>query len=264
MKKSAFIFIISVLISLLSCKSTQIKGDTYDSEEAVPIKIEGTQRKTSKPNIDEIDPYNEDKIRGDRKFFEQLLNAEKYEKITNSSLYVKSVIGSMSDRKITLIYKPGTDMAGFLVRYDTSLYTFYMAKQDRALFINAVEKYFSDFENKTLERKGKRKTEMAYGNATCFQEFGIVEAMMNDYAKPKATLGYSFSNGSPFFVLTVKSAKNLNKDRSQDEISQTIEQKYYFTKEQAKTFADFMSDENVLSLANRHNENLPDSKLDKY
>lgn len=252
MKKNIFTVCGFALIfaSFISCRSTQVQGDLYDNDsEAVPIKVGGTKI-SSKQNErqKETDPYSDEKIRGEKGFVQQLFNTEKYEKIENSSLFTKSLIGNMSEKKISLIHKPGTDMAGFLVRFDTSLYTFYMAEKDRNAFINAVDKYLFDFESKALERKGGRKTESVYGNALCFQEFGIVEAMMNNYSKPKVAFGYSFAEGSPYFTLTVKPSKNLNENIGPNDVQQNIEQKYYFNKEQVTRLAEFMSSESVNSL----------------
>lgn len=253
MKKDIFTVCGFALIfaSFISCRSTQVQGDLYDSDsEAVPIKVSGTKI-SSKQNESqkESDPYSDEKIRGGKTFVQQLLNTEKYEKIENSSLFTKSFVGRMTEKKISMIYKPGTDMAGFLVRFDTSLYTFYMAEKDRNAFINAVDKYLSDFESKALERKGGRKTESVYGNALCFQEFGIVEAMMNNYSKPKVAFGYSFAEGSPYFTLTVKPSKNLNGNIGPNDVQQNIEQKYYFSKEQAERLQDFLRNKNVNSLS---------------
>lgn len=221
MKKDIFTVCGFALIfaSFISCRSTQVQGDLYDSDsEAVPIKVSGTKI-SSKQNESqkESDPYSDEKIRGGKTFVQQLLNTEKYEKIENSSLFTKSFVGRMTEKKISMIYKPGTDMAGFLVRFDTSLYTFYMAEKDR--------------------------------NALCFQEFGIVEAMMNNYSKPKVAFGYSFAEGSPYFTLTVKPSKNLNGNIGPNDVQQNIEQKYYFSKEQAERLQDFLRNKNVNSLS---------------
>lgn len=256
MKKNISAFCIFCLIFafsniyFISCRSTQVQGDLYDSDsEAVPIKTSGTKISSRQNERQkESDPYSDEKIRGGKSFVQQLLNTEKYNKIENSSLFTKSFIGRMTEKKIFLIHKPETDMAGFLVRYDTSLYTFYMAEKDRNAFINAVDKYLSDFEGNLLERKGGRKTQSVYGNASCFQEFGIVEAMMNNYSKPKVALGYSFPDGSPYFTLTVKPSKNLNENIGPNDVQQNIEQKYYFSKEQAERLQDFLRNENVNSL----------------
>lgn len=197
------------------------------------------------------DPYSEEKIRGTKSFTQQILNTQKYQKIESSSLFTKSFVGKITQKQITLIHKPQTELAGFLVRYDTSLYTFYMAESDRENFILAVENFLADVENGFFENevlKGKspksgRKTESFYGNALCFQEFGIVEAMLNNYSKPKVAFGYSFLDDFPYFTLTVKSSKNLNSNIGSNAVQKSIEQKYYFDKEQIKTLQNFMKSE---------------------
>ncbi len=260
-------------VSFISCKTSQVQNDFYSETSASETSRDETsisetsrdetsvsessanedsvtilKRSETKPKTQKSDPYSDEKIRGSKNFVQQLLNTEKYKKIENSSLFTKSFIGKMTQKQISLIHKPQTDLAGFLVRYDTSLYTFYMAEDDRKIFVDAVDKYLADFENESLEKKRGRKTESFYANALCFQEFGIVEAMMNNYSKPKVALGYSFSDGFPYFTLTVKPSKNLNPNINSNEVQQNIEQKYYFNVEQAKILQDFMRKENVNSL----------------
>lgn len=231
MKKKLALCILSFVfaflsVSFISCQTSKIstqKTQTYE------------------------DPYSEEKIRGTKSFTQQILNTQKYQKIGSSSLFTKSFLGKITQRQITLIHKPQTDLMGFLVHYDTSLYTFYMAQGDRMLFVNAVENFLSDvengfFENQVLNgtsRKTGRKTESFYGNALCFQEFGIVEAMLNNYSKPKVLFGYTFLDDFPYFTLTVKSSKNLQSNIGSNAVQKSIEQKYYFNKEQVKTLQDF-------------------------
>jgi hypothetical protein len=234
---------------LLSCSSTKqnpVASDSYgDTPTALPqiSPSAGTGSVSS-----EKDPYNEKKIKGKKTFTEQLLATDKYVKVGASSLFINTTFGKLQQCSIDLIYKPQTDLAGFMARYDTSLYNFYMAQADRHLLINAVNTYLSDFEEKKLIRK-TGKTVKIYGEAHSYEEFGVVEIMMPNISKPDVYLGYRFLKDSPYFCIKVHTSPNIAENLGSGKVPESIEQCYYFTKAQAQALADFLSDESVAKAA---------------
>ncbi|MFA6855963.1 MAG: hypothetical protein WCR31_02030 [Treponema sp.] len=237
---------------LLSCstvkKTEPAAQDSYDSS-AVPLPQVVPSSPESGPEIPDGDPYSKEKIRGGKKTFaQQFFGTEKYVKADSSSAFIRNTFGSVQQRPLDLIYKPQTDLAGFMVRYDTTLYCFYMAQADRRMFRDAVNRYLTDFEGQKLIRKYS-KTEKIYGEAGSYEEFGMIATMMPNISKPDVRLGYRFLGSSPYFCMKVRKATNIAEDMGTNVVPESIEQCYYFTKAQAQALADFLSDENVAKQA---------------
>ena len=196
------------------------------------------------------DPYNAKKMIGNRTFGERLMNMNKFTKVEPFSAYLKPTLGNMFVRKGNLIYREGTDIAGFEMYYDSSAYALQFAKVDRGLVIEAINRYLDDFEEKRLDRNAKsRNTKKVYGVSDAYEDYGVISGMMTNYSRPKVFYGYVFEKKSPYFVINVQKAKNLAFGDSKSEEAvlkgDVIEQTYYLTKAQAKKLALFLSDQNI-------------------
>lgn len=264
LKKALFcasFFSISLLI--FSCKSTDVdSADSYQDEEQVTnIAISKNTSSASSSS----DPYSKEKIRGNRSFGERLFNVNKYTKVKTSNLTITNTLGSPKVKKSTFIYKPETDMGGILVHYDTSYYALYLAQRERNVLISAVKNYLADFENKNLDKKLK-KSDRVYGQVNGYEEFGIVEQMMTNCSKPKIYFGYRFLKNHPYFCIYSAKALNLAVDqKDKGAVKYSVDQKYYFTKAQAQELAEFLSDENIDSLASpAEKATVEDDTVDEY
>ena len=218
-------------------KVTKIKWNTKANKEAA---MQG-------------DPYNKKKMIGNRDFGERLLNTNKFTKVEAFSAYLKLTVGGLVSRKAHLIYREGTDVAGFEMYYDTSAYALQFAKVARGVLIDAVNRYYQDFDQKKLERSAPfKKTRDVYGFCDAYEDYGMVSGMMTYYSRPRVFFGYTFVKGSPYFTVNVRPAKNLAYGDSKSEEAllkaNVIEQTYYFTKSQAKKLVTFLSDENISAL----------------
>lgn len=246
----AFVF---MAFSFFSCSSTKNQDSDMESEPAgTPIAIKrpaaSEAGEESKPYegspYDKGDHYSDEKIKGGYKTLgEQILGTKKYEKYDEVTIYLSSTLGRVITRYGNFIYKPHTDMAGFIVRYDTSLYAFYLAKSERKALRFAVEQYLKDFDERNLDRNQK-KPERVYGTVGGYEEFGLVEMQMKNRSKPKVHFGYKFIKKSPFFCIYVVRSDNITDDPD-NQCKQSVDQKYYFTKAQAQALAEFLSDENI-------------------
>lgn len=247
MKKTVAFFASALMLAfLVSCGSTKVEAvedDSYEDEtEATAIPLTTQPKSTSTKT--ESDPYSRSKIKGGKKSFaEQLFDFKKFNKYDSTNVYLKKG----KKRVCTFIHKPQTDLGGFLVRYDTSLYACFLAESERNALIKAINQYFDDFDNKKLDKKQK-KTERIYGLVGAYEEFGVAESMMASYSKPKAYFGYKFLGNSPYFCIYVQRAPNLNEELGANRPPQSVDQKYYFTKAQAEKLADFLSDESINAL----------------
>ena len=196
------------------------------------------------------DPYNQKKLNANRSFGDRLMNTNKFTKVEAFSVYLKPTIGKMFVRKGNLIYREGTDIGGFEVYYDSSAYALQFAQADRAIVIAAIDQYFSDFDEKRLDKKAKAaNTKKVYGFSNGYEDFGIASGMMTNYCRPKIFYGYVFDNKSPYFTINVKKSQNLAFGADQTEEAMlkknVIEQTYYLTKAQASKLKAFLSDQNI-------------------
>lgn len=232
--------------SFISCASSkQIAADAYDTDEeqVTQIAVKPSQKKL------DGDHYSEEKLSGsNRSFGQKLFNLNKYEKIDNFTLYAKPTLGGFGTRKGSLIYREGTDIAGFECYYDSCAYAVQFAQAERNALISAFERYKKDFDEKKLKRKDS-KSRQAYGFVGGYEDFGNIEASMMYYCKPKVYFGYNFIDGNPYFCIYVKKAENLAVDQKKEGgFKETIDQSYYFTKAQATVLTEFLSDENISAL----------------
>ena len=249
MKHSIFLSAaaLSLAATFISCASSKkIEADSYgeaNEEQVTAISINAQQKKL------DGDHYSPEKLAGnDRSFGEKLFNLNKYTKLQNFSLYAKPVLGGLGTRKGVLIYREGTDIAGFECYYDSCAYAVQFATAERKALIKAFEQYQKDFDEKKLDRKDS-KSRQAYGFVGGYEDFGNISASMQYYCKPKVYFGYNFVSAIPYFCIYVKKAENLAVDQKKEGgFKETVDQSYYFTKAQAKVLCDFLSEENINSL----------------
>ena len=258
---------ILLLASAAFCKSVEAPVDSYDDGTEAAQKANEKNAKSGQKKETKIkwntkknkeaamqgDPYNTKKMRGNRSFGERLLNLNKYTKIEPCSIYLRPTIGKMFARKGHLIYREGTDVAGFMMYYDSSAYALQFATASRSVVRDAINRYFKDFDERKLDRSAShKKTREVYGFCEGYEDFGIISGMMTNWSRPKVFLGYMFVSNTPYFTINVRRAQNLAYEGIKSEEAMlkgtTIEQTYYFTKAQANKLMVFLSDENIGSL----------------
>ncbi len=268
MKKSlAFAAAITFVCAAAFCKELpkEASVDSYDDGSQSELVEENSEddEKTKEKKVTKIkwntkanreaamegDPYNQKKLRGNRNFGERLLNINKFTKIEPFSAYLKPTLGKLFVRKGHLIYREGTDIAGFMMYYDSSAYALQFAKAARATLCKAIESYYKDFDEKLLDRNAKAQdTRGKYGFCEGYEDFGVASGMMTNYSRPKVFFGYVFVKRTPYFIINVRRAKNLAVNEKTEEGSlkaNVIEQTYYLTKAQAKKLSVFLSEENI-------------------
>lgn len=232
--------IVACAIALCSCASSGNVVDEYGTDSFM-----AEEKIQEEPTSSSQENYSDAKIKGGKKSFtEQFFGTEKFEKMGEMDLTVKTTFGNPKVRDGYSIYKPHTDMAGFYVRYDTSSYAFFLAKFERNELIRAVDTYFEDFAAKRLDKKAK-KSERAYGSVVAYEEFGLNTRMLTNRSKPTVYFGYRFIGKWPYFCIFVPKADNLSKDLGENHADTVIEQCYYFTKAQARALADFLCDDSI-------------------
>lgn len=228
------VFASSLLVSaiFLSCKSTE-KSEELSS----PISLETSDYSVGQQEIIAAD---------NRTTTEKIFNMGKYEKVEESSIFVKNTRGKPAQRISYNIYKPGTAYAGYLVRYDTARYAIYFTASERARLRNAITQYAKDFEDHKLDKSLKKKViRKSYGSITGYEEFGLAEIVMNGSGRPKIDLGYEFIGASPYFCISVNSTDNFAEHINTSADKTVISQRYYFTLAQSAALKAFLEEENL-------------------
>ncbi len=266
MKKTLMALTAALLCALAFCEKAEVPVDIYDDGSAAAQEQKEDIKKNGEKKVSKIkwntkanreaamagDPYNKKKMIGNRSFGDRLLNINKFTKMEAFSVYLKPTLGKLFVRKGSLIYREGTDVAGFEMYYDSSAYALQFAKAARGVAVNAINRYLDDFDQKRLDRDASaKKTREVYGFCEGYEDFGIISGMMMYYSRPKVFFGYIFDKHTPYFTINVRKAQNLAVNEKTEEGSlkaNVIEQTYYFTKAQARRLATFLSDANIDAL----------------
>ena len=91
-------------------------------------------------------------------------------------------------------------MTGWGSYYLLAYYYIQFDDANRWKLLNAIDNYFSDFENKNLQRKGK-DTERTYGKVSYRLDWGSVSSTTQNHGTGDGYMGYNFMKGSPYFTI---------------------------------------------------------------
>ncbi len=251
-------------VSCGSTKNVQSPADVYEDEkteeesisedgDAVAIKKSDKKEKKAK------DPKK-------KNFVQEMFtfgNRDEYQKYYEISLYEKEITGLKEKRATTLI-RTEDYKAGFGCYYMMAYYIIQMDEVARTKLVQAIDTYFSDFENKNLQRKGKH-TDRAYGKVAYRLDWGSISSSTPNMGSGEGYMGYEFIKGSPYFVLSNYPFNNDNYDKIGSTTSrESLALNYYFTRAQLKELREFISNENISKLVAEMNENYADSAADAY
>ena len=268
MKKIKTILTSAALIMLLaSCGSTkapQTSADSYDSEPSAPdteVSENGeVVEKKAKP------VGRQEQKRTTKDFFKDVItftNKEDYIRYDACSLFTPE-FGGIKERKSTILIDVDDLSAGWGSQYAAAYYIVTFDENARAQLKKAAEQYFSDFENKRLQRKGKH-TDRAYGRLGYKLAWGATSATTPNYGKGEGYLGYEFVKNSPYFVIYNYPFENDYYERAGDATTrESMTLRYYFTRAQLRTLLDLISEENVLAQISESNMFQTPTYADEY
>lgn len=152
--------------------------------------------------------------------------------------------------------------AGFGSYIMAAYYVMLMDQKTRSVYINAVNSYLSDFENKKLKRKD-RKTYKQYGKSKATIYWGVIKSQTSNYGYPVAYFGYTFKDKSPYFTITMHPTVNEKRRVDDTVVEESMMVTFYFTKAQCRELADFLKEDN---LNNYFASNIPNVEIvtDEY
>ena len=171
-------------------------------------------------------------------------NNSKFLEVDSCTFSTIAITGKLKQQDADLFINSKDFSAGFGSPILAAYYFVYMDQKTRSVFINAVDSYLSDFENKKLNRKDKKSIKR-YGKSKVDLYWGLVKNQATNSGSTDALFGYSFKNKSPYFVITIYPTINEKRktDDSVPEESMTLN--YYFTKAQCKALAEFLREDNI-------------------
>lgn len=234
-------------LMLSSCTSTKnqetVPIDDYDSQsEASDTDVNLNKTANQKVNTNKKNEKN-----AFEKFF-TFGNKDDFVYGDEFSVFTPGTLGGIKQKKADFMIAPEKQTAGFGSSYMAAYYVVQMNEEARADFINAVNQYFSDFENKRLERKG-RNTFKKYGSIDVHLDWGTISSSTPNNADGKAMIGYEFIKNSPYFSISMYPMHNNHWDVVGDATSiESMSLKYYFTKAQALQFINSLEEDNIKKL----------------
>jgi hypothetical protein len=149
------------------------------------------------------------------------------------------------DKDLSLMFDPRTNTVTIEFSYELTKYKQHWSFENRQLFIQAVDSYISDFETRTLSAQCS-KTEKTYGSFKGKAEWGTM--FYNSLSYPQMTLGYTFNNKSPYFVVVQKPAPNERADELNMPQNDSNTIRFFFTRLQAQELASLFIQEYLLGL----------------
>ena len=241
----------SILISCGSTKAVQANPDEYTP--AAPAVTESEETSATEENSKTDKSKNNSskkqaKGKKQKNAFEEFFsfgNKDDYISYDQTTVYTIEING-MVEKNANVVIRYDNYMAGF-GSYNSATYYFVQFDQfNRATLAKAAEAYFSDFENKRLQRKGK-KTDRAYGKINYRLDWGVLSSTTPNYGTGDGYCGYEFVKGSPYFVIFNYEFKNDYYERAGDATSKTSTYvKYYFTRSQLRQLLNLLSEETII------------------
>ena len=147
---------------------------------------------------------------------------------------------------VSLTYHPRTDAVTLEMRQGV-LYRQYWTRRMREAFMDALETYEADYAARNLPGGSWNRTSRAYRSMTGKIEWRMSGITREYQGFPVMELGYRFENGSPYFTVTQRIAKDERERDTSQQVS-SGRMVFYFTRAMAKEVAAFFDDEYLDSL----------------
>lgn len=237
-KATALLF--ATCLMFAGCASSKVKesveasADTYVSEESDVIEetSEVTNKSTKKTTS----------TKKKKSFNLGDIFKSKFVPIGESSVYSTMVFGGIKQQAAQIVYYPSRELSGFGSAYMAAYYYLTFDDKARHEFINAVDQYFKDFDNKKLKRDDKKSFKV-YGSVKTKAYWGTIKTSSPNNGEGKLELGYKFVDKNPYFSLTMQPVINQTFLDGGSEVEESLQLHYYMTKNQCRMLADALSDE---------------------
>ena len=253
----------SILTSCGSTKQVQSAPDAYITEDEASVTNTDSTVSTEENSEEEIVAMR--KKKNALESFFTFGNGDEYIKFDETTVFTKEITG-IKEKKATTVIRYDNLMAGFGSYNSVAYYYLQFDKDNRAILAKNAEAYFSDFENKRLQRKG-RNTDRAYGKIRYQLNWGTISSSTPNNGIGDGYCGYEFVKGAPYFTISNYEFKNEYYERAGEATTRNSPSvKYYFTRAQLKQLLNLLSEENITQTIKENNLNFisTSSSADTY
>ena len=206
-----------------------------DSEDLASVNAEDSYDNAEKI---EVQPEKENNI------WSKLLisqNNQNFVELDSFTYSTTSITGKLKQQDALFFINKKNYDVGFGSPILAAYYIIFMEPKTKTLFINAVDSYFNDFENKKLNRKDKKSIKR-YGKAKVDMYWGLIKNQTTNYGSTDAYFGYTFKDKSPYFTITIYPTLNEKRKTDDSVPEESMMLNYYFTKAQCRTLANYFKD----------------------
>lgn len=224
--KSIFVLGMSVLFLFVACNSTKSEFGLFEESSS-----------TLNPDT------NKKKLSEKKKFvLFQFGNDGEFITVDESSVFTPNFFGTLKQKKTVVSIDPKLKEGGFGSIYLAAYYFLFWDFNSRKKVFEAVDNYFSDFQNKRLKRDLKTSYKV-YGKIPVRLRWGTTKISTPNNGTTEMYVGYMFKNNSPYFTLTIYPTFNKYSEISDAVDKESLKLTYYFTKSQLSELKNMLSEE---------------------
>jgi hypothetical protein len=145
-------------------------------------------------------------------------------------------VGSPQKGEVTVYYYPIENAVCLHFKLQFADCNQFWDKTGRELYVNALERYKEDYEQRKLTKGSKRTARQTYGSTPGFFMWKRTAIALQAHGSPKFELGYNIKNRAAFFTTTQLESYYVDPiGRSRNQTSPVI--MMYFTRAQAEALA---------------------------
>lgn len=163
--------------------------------------------------------------------------------LTSVPVFINGLLpSSLNQTQALMVLDPRTGVLDLEVRYQSVKVVWSCDEPVRNAFIQAIDKYSGEFDNRTLDPRGRKRA--AYGKVPVPIQWGLL--FMNGAGTASLEKGYIFVDSAPYFTLTMPVTDNrlaTSMDESVPPKSPYVS--LSFTRAQAERFSEVLSREYI-------------------
>ncbi len=171
-------------------------------------------------------------------------NIGDYISLDETSVFVPNAFGVLKQKRATVTIDPKLQEAGFGSPYLAAYYYLFLDSDSRKYLMNAIDNYFSDFENKRLKRDYGSSFKV-YGKTPVRLRWGTLSNSTPNNGETEMNLGYKFKEKSPYFIITIYPTFNEHSNVTDAAEKESLMLTYYFTKAQLLDLKSMLAEETI-------------------
>lgn len=171
-------------------------------------------------------------------------NIGDYISVDETSVFAPNAFGVIKQKRATVTIDPKLKEAGFGSPYLAAYYYLFLDSDSRKYLMNAIDNYFSDFENKRLKRDLGSSFKI-YGKTPVRLRWGTLSNSTPNNGETEMNLGYKFKEKSPYFTITIYPTFNEHSKVTDAADRESLMLTYYFTKSQLLNLKSMLSEETI-------------------